>query len=99
MLVVLVLLVLVLVSVDCVIVNGVNVGGDNLTTTEFTALSGVEVSGNSFDNQTRILFGADSSGGSGELAINGIYDSDLTTITLEILSDTNLSASTSGDLG
>ena len=77
----------------------VNVGGDNLTTEEFKALSGVEISGNSFDNQTRILFGADSTGGSGELAINGIYDSDLTTITLEILSDTNLSASTSGDLG
>ena len=77
----------------------VNVGGDNLTTEEFKALSGVEISGNSFDNQTRILFGADSTGGSGELAINGIYDSDLTTITLEVLSDTNLSASTSGDLG
>jgi hypothetical protein len=41
----------------------------------------------------------DSSGGSGELAINGIYDADLTTITIEILSDTNLSASTSGDFG
>ena len=70
-----------------------------MTTTEFTGLSGVEVSGNSFDNQTRILFDKDSSGGSGELAINGIYDSDLTTITIEILSDTNLAASTSGDFG
>ena len=77
----------------------VNVGGSDLTTDDFKALSGVEVSGNSFDNQTRILFDKDSSGGSGELAINGIYDSDLTTITIEILSDTNLSASTSGDFG
>ena len=94
--------------VDCgdnvIVVNAdkivlVNVGGDNLTTDEFKALSGVEISGNSFDNQTRILFDKDSSGGSGELAINGIYDSDLTTITLEILSDTNLSPATSGDLG
>ena len=76
-----------------------NVGGSNLTTDEFTALSGVEVSGNSFDNQTRILFDTDSSGGSGELAINGIYDADLTTITIEILSDTNLTAATSGDFG
>ena len=77
----------------------VNVGGDNLTTTQFKDLSGVEVSGNSFDNQTRILFDKDSSGGSGELAINGVYDSDLTTITIEILSDTNVTASTSGDFG
>ena len=76
----------------------VNVGGSDLTTSEFTALDGVEVSGNSFDNQTRILFGADSSGGSGELAINGIYDAELTTITIEILADTNVSASTSGDI-
>jgi len=77
----------------------VNVGGSNLTTAEFTALGGVEISGNSFDNQTRILFDKDSSGGSGELAINGVYDSDLTTITIEILSDTNVAASTSGDFG
>ena len=77
----------------------VNVGGENLTTTDFKALSGVEISGNSFDNQTRILFDKDSSGGSGELAINGVYDSDLTTITIEILSDSNVTASTSGDLG
>ena len=77
----------------------VNVGGDNLTTTQFKDLSGVEVSGNSFDNQTRILFDKDSSGGSGELAINGVYDSDLTTIAIEILSDTNVVASTSGDFG
>ena len=74
-------------------------GGENLTTTDFKALSGVEISGNSFDNQTRILFDKDSSGGSGELAINGVYDSDLTTITIEILSDSNVTASTSGDLG
>jgi hypothetical protein len=46
----------------------------------------------SFDNQTRILFGADSSGGSGELAINGVYDAELTTINIEILSDVNISA-------
>ena len=77
----------------------VNVGGTDLTTEDFKALSGVEISGNSFDNQTRILFGADSTGGSGELAINGIYDSDLTTINIEILSDTNVAASTSGDFG
>ena len=77
----------------------VNVGGQNLTVDEFKGLGGVEISGNSFDNQTRILFDKDSSGGSGELAINGIYDSDLTSITIEILSDTNLSASTSGDFG
>ena len=77
----------------------VNVGGDDLTTAQFKDLSGVEVSGNSFDNQTRILFDKDSSGGSGELAINGVYDSDLTTITIEILSDTNVTASTSGDFG
>jgi len=77
----------------------VNVGGDDLTTTQFKELSGVEVSGNSFDNQTRILFDKDSSGGSGELAINGVYDSDLTTITIEILSDTSVVASTSGDFG
>ena len=77
----------------------VNVGGDNLTVDEFKGLGGVEISGNSFDNQTRILFDKDSSGGSGELAINGIYDSDLSTITIEILSDTNLTASSSGDFG
>jgi len=77
----------------------VNVGGQNLTVDEFKGLGGVEISGNSFDNQTRILFDKDSSGGSGELAINGIYDSDLSSITIEILSDTNLSASTSGDFG
>jgi hypothetical protein len=77
----------------------VNVGGTDLTTTDFKALSGVEVSGNSFDNQTRILFGADSSGGSGELAINGVYDAELTTITIEILADTNLTAASSGDFG
>ena len=77
----------------------VNVGGDNLTVTEFKALGGVEISGNSFDNQTRILFDKDSSGGSGELAVNGIYDSDLSTITIEVLSDTNLTASSSGDFG
>jgi len=77
----------------------VNVGGDDLTTAQFKDLSGVEVSGNSFDNQTRILFDKDSSGGSGELAINGVYDSDLTTITIEILSDTNVTASTSCDFG
>jgi hypothetical protein len=68
----------------------INVGGSDLTTTEFTGLSGVEVSGNSFDNQTRILFDKDSSGGSGELAVNGIYDSELSVITIEILSDTNI---------
>ena len=45
------------------------------------------------------MFDKDSSGGSGELAINGVYDSDLTTITIEILSDSNVTASTSGDLG
>ena len=45
------------------------------------------------------VFDKDSSGGSGELAINGVYDSDLTTITIEILSDTNVAASTSGDFG
>ena len=77
----------------------VNVGGSNLTVDEFKALGGVEISGNSFDNQTRILFGQDSSGGSGELAVNGIYDADLTSITIEILSDTNLTASSSGDFG
>jgi len=77
----------------------VNVGGSNLTIDEFKALGGVEVSGNSFDNQTRILFGQDSSGGSGELAVNGIYDSDLTSITIEVLSDSNLTASSSGDFG
>ena len=77
----------------------VNVGGSDLTTAEFKDLSGVEISGNSFDNQTRILFGADSTGGSGELAINGIYDADLTTITIEILSDSNLTAAASGDFG
>jgi hypothetical protein len=77
----------------------VNVGGSNLTTTEFIALGGVEISGNSFDNQTRILFDKDSNGGSGELAINGVYDSDLTTITIEILSDTNAATSSSGDFG
>jgi len=31
--------------------------------------------------------------------VEGVYDADLTTITVEILSDTNLSASSSGDLG
>jgi hypothetical protein len=77
----------------------VNVGGENLTTADFMALSGVEISGNSFDNQTRILFDKDSSGGSGELAINGVYDSELTTINIEILSDSNVAASSSGDLG
>ena len=77
----------------------VNVGGENLTVDQFKGLGGVEISGNSFDNQTRILFDKDSSGGSGELAINGIYDSDLTSITIEILADTNLSASSSGDIG
>ena len=70
-----------------------------VTVDEFKALGGVEISGNSFDNQTRILFGQDSSGGSGELAVNGIYDADLTSITIEILSDTNLTASSSGDFG
>ena len=68
----------------------VNVGGNDLTTSEFTELSGVEISGNSFDNQTRILFDKDSSGGSGELAVNGVYDSDLSIIAIEILSDTNI---------
>jgi hypothetical protein len=68
----------------------VNVGGNDLTTSEFTELSGVEISGNSFDNQTRILFDKDSSGGSGELAVNGVYDSDLSVIAIEILSDTNI---------
>ena len=77
----------------------VNVGGSDLTVDEFKALGGVEISGNSFDNQTRILFGQDSSGGSGELAVNGIYDADLTSITIEVLSDSNLTASSSGDFG
>ena len=77
----------------------VNVGGENLTVDQFKGLGGVEISGNSFDNQTRILFDKDSSGGSGELAINGIYDKDLTSITIEILADTNLTASSSGDIG
>ena len=80
-------------------VGKVNVGGENLTVDQFKGLGGVEISGNSFDNQTRILFDKDSSGGSGELAINGIYDKDLTTITIEILADTNLTASSSGDIG
>ena len=77
----------------------VNVGGSDLTVDEFKALGGVEISGNSFDNQTRILFGQDSSGGSGELAVNGIYDADLTSITIEVLADSNLTASSSGDFG
>merc|ERR1712167_472945 len=76
----------------------VNVGGDNLTLDEFKGLSGVDVSGNSFDGgKTQIIFGPDSSGGNGELYISGIFDADFTTITLEILSDTNVAASTSGD--
>ena len=77
----------------------VNVGGNDLTIDEFKALGGLEISGNSFDNVTGFYFAPDSAGASGTLNVEGVYDADLTTITVEILSDTNLSASSSGDLG
>lgn len=71
----------------------VNVNGENLSINEFKDLSGIDISGNSFDNKTVIYFSPDDSGVSGSLEITGIYDKSLEDISLSILSDSNLSSS------
>ena len=68
----------------------VNKGGNNLSISQFKALSGLEISGNSFDNKTGFYFAPDATGSSGTLIINNIYDSDLEEINVEILSEDNL---------
>ena len=74
-------------------------GGENSTAADFIANSEIEISGNGFDEGYTSIFFAVSDGKNGELTINGIFDNEFTTINLEILSDTNITASTSGDFG
>ena len=69
-------------------------GSDNLTTQEFDALSGVEVTSDGLSG-TQIFFAPDSSGQSGGLTLSGVEESfddtwTATTYTVEILADTNL---------
>ena len=68
----------------------VNKNGNNLSLSQFKTLSGLEISGNSFDNRTGFYFTPDATGSSGTLIINNIYDSDLEEINVEILSEDNL---------
>ncbi|MAR60952.1 MAG: hypothetical protein CMA40_00005, partial [Euryarchaeota archaeon] len=69
-------------------------GSDNLTTQEFDALSGVEVTSDGLSG-TQIFFAPDSSGQSGGLTLAGVEESfddtwTATTYTVEILADTNI---------
>ena len=69
-------------------------GTDNLTTQEFDALSGVEVTSDGLSG-TQIFFAPDSSGQSGGLTLSGVEESfddtwTATTYTVEILADTNV---------
>ena len=69
-------------------------GSSNLTTQEFDALSGVEVTSDGLSG-TQIFFAPDSSGQSGGLTLSGVEESfddtwTATTYTVEILADTNL---------
>ena len=73
----------------------VNFNGNNLSINEFKSLNGIDISGNSFDNNTVIYFSPDGAGASGSLEIAGIYDTDFEDISLVILSDKNLVSSNS----
>ena len=69
-------------------------GTDNLTTQEFDALTGVEVTSDGLSG-TQIFFAPDSSGQSGGLTLSGVEESfddtwTATTYTVEIIADTNL---------
>ena len=69
-------------------------GTDNLTTQEFDALTGVEVTSDGLSG-TQIFFAPDSSGQSGGLTLSGVEESfddtwTATTYTVEILADTNV---------
>ena len=70
-------------------------GSSNLTTQEFDALSGVEVTSDGLSG-TQIFFAPDSSGQSGGLTLSGVEESfddtwTATTYTVEIIADANLS--------
>ena len=69
-------------------------GTDNLTTQEFDALTGVEVTSDGLSG-TQIFFAPDSSGQSGGLTLSGVEESfddtwTATTYTVEIIADANL---------
>ena len=69
-------------------------GTDNLTTQEFDALEGVEVTSDGLSG-TQIFFAPDSSGQSGQLTLAGVEETIdeswvATTYTVEIIADTNL---------
>ena len=69
-------------------------GSSNLTTQEFDALSGVEVTSDGLSG-TQIFFAPDSSGQSGGLTLSGVEESfddtwTATTYTVEIIADSNL---------
>ena len=71
-------------------------GTDNLTTQEFDALTGVEVTSDGLSG-TQIFFAPDSSGQSGGLTLSGVEESfddtwTATTYTVEIIADANLSS-------
>ena len=70
----------------------VNVGGTDLTLDEFKALDGEDISQASFDNTTTIFFAPNASGSSGSLTIDGFADAEFATITLQILADSSLPA-------
>ena len=70
----------------------VNVGGSDLTLDEFKALDGEDISQASFDNTTTIFFAPNASGSSGSLTIDGFADAEFATITLQILADSSLPA-------
>ena len=70
----------------------VNVGGTDLTLDEFIALDGEVISQASFDNTTTIFFAPNASGSSGSLTIDGFADAEFATITLQILADSSLPA-------
>ena len=67
-----------------VVIFGGGTGNPFFTTDSAAVLRAIEISADVILKGTRV---------------NGVYDSDLTTITIEILSDTNVAASTSGDFG
>ena len=67
-----------------VVIFGGGTGNPFFTTDSAAVLRAIEISADVILKGTRV---------------NGVYDSDLTTITIEILADSNLTASTSGDFG